>query len=225
MNFCYRILWFFFFGLFLLACKGNTEEQHSDQLTEHTPVKPNPKTLRDSLLSFSQDTLLPFGAFYSGDKFLNGKSYDLLFFSPDSSQNFTLELIRDSANTHHVLCRLDSISLEMDSIHIEFKDANFDGFQDLIIQRTDLLGVHLPSYYLFLFDPSEETLIPVPNSLEFLGLEVQPSKKRLVGNLIIHCDNSPIVEIAKYCLIYGRWEGNQLIRSAPDCPCKGQILE
>ena len=225
MNVFYRILWIFFFGLVLLACKGNTEEQQSDRDLKQIPAKPIPKTLRDSLLAFAHDTILPFGAHFSGDIFRSGKSYDLIFFSADSSQNYTLELTGDSAKTQNVLCRLDSISLEIDSIHIEFKDANFDGFQDLIIQRTDLLGVHLPSYYLFLFDPSEETLIPVANSLEFLGLEVESSKKRLVGNLIIHCVNSPIVEIAKYCLIYGRWEGNQLIRSEPDCPCKGQILE
>lgn len=225
MNVFYRILWIFFFGHVLLACKGNTEEQQSDRDLEQIPAKPIPKTLRDSLLAFSHDTTLPFGAHFSGDIFQSGKSYDLIFFSADSSQNYSLELIGDSANTQNVLCRLDSISLEMDFIYIEFKDANFDGFQDLIIQRTGILGVQLPSFYLFLFDPAKETLILVPNSLEFLGLEVQPSKKRLVGNLIIHCVNRPIVEMPKYCSIFGHWEGNQLIRSEPDCPCKGQILE
>jgi hypothetical protein len=225
MNLGNRIFLLFILSLNFLACKMDSEAADSE--TETIPAKQaiKPKMLRDSLLSFSSDTILPFGTYQTGELFQTGEAYDLIFYSADSSQNYVLELIRDSTNQQQVLCLIDSISIEMDSIQLQFVDANFDGFRDLKIQRTEMVGMQLPTYYLFLFDPKTQNLIPVPNSLEFLGMEMHPAEKKVMGELLIHCENQPIEYIAKYCKIYGRWEGYQLIKSKPDCPCKGQILE
>jgi hypothetical protein len=165
--------------------------------------------------SIEFDNYPPFLYFKSGNFVTATQKNSIIIYIPDDS-TFTIEFYSLSDGKWQKNSELKNIEAEIVAFNSDYKDFNFDGFNDLYIQQNASNGYVMSRGYLITINPKTKELTLHNEVRDEANLTPDAKTKTVYADELVECKKTTFMDVCKRAF---KWSGQKLVKKDRTCPC------